>query len=848
MRPLLLLVILAYSTLAFSQREQVWAFNGSGLDFNTSSGEPVGILTSMDTKEAAASICDENGELLFYTEGSIVWNKDHQIMSNGTALTPFANTFMTPTVSTTQGTVIIPMIDSAHKYYIFSLVASEWGQNMGNLYYSVVDMRLDNGLGNIDPNEKAVFVASGLVEKMIPIVGNNCNIWLLTCSQDERFHAFEITASGINPNAVVSDVGVGNNRDVYGALAASPDRRRVAAASTSRASIFDFDASTGRVTNELVVHRRAAYGVCFSPDNSKLYISGFGIQSAQTIQFDLSINHPDSIRESATNLGGLQFVNLKAGPDDKIYFGSSSSRLGVIRFPNLRGQACEFTPNAILLPGNPGISSNPALPNAVPVLQKEIITTSQTFAPRFTDTLAVNAQVQSGSDYLWNDGLTGPDRIIRTSGTYWVNYHLPPCRKQTDTFHVHFPCALPEIETRPSCGTASVGAAWVIVPSHHAATYSYTWSDPGGTLLSDSDSLLEVPAGVYSLRITTNTGCDTMVYVEIDADDFQVSFHTDSLICEGEEQIFENTSDGYYEQFYWSFGDQHTASSHSPVHTYPESGVYTAMLIGEGRYCTDTAVQNIRVDGVVEALQLIPSVKSLCVGETVVLHTELDPTFTNLVWDFGDQSIVRSLQENAQHAYDEAGKKVISLSASFRACPELIAKDSLHVYPLPAVYLGKDTTICPKGAPILLSNRFESEERVHYLWNTGARSTTLQATQAGLYSLRVTSEEGCSSTEDIRISKDCYIDIPNVFSPNGDGVNDYFFPRQLLSRGLSYFHMEVYSRWGQRVFETTNLQGRGWDGSLNNIPQPPGVYMYKIVVETQAGQHTEYLGNVTLLR
>lgn len=66
------------------------------------------------------------------------------------------------------------------------------------------------------------------------------------------------------------------------------------------------------------------------------------------------------------------------------------------------------------------------------------------------------------------------------------------------------------------------------------------------------------------------------------------------------------------------------------------------------------------------------------------------------------------------------------------------------------------------------------------------------------------------------------MNVPSVFTPNGDGLNDYFFPRQFLAKGLTSFRMEIYNRWGQLIFETTNLEESGWDGRLNNTEQPVG--------------------------
>ena len=92
------------------------------------------------------------------------------------------------------------------------------------------------------------------------------------------------------------------------------------------------------------------------------------------------------------------------------------------------------------------------------------------------------------------------------------------------------------------------------------------------------------------------------------------------------------------------------------------------------------------------------------------------------------------------------------------------------------------------------------------------------------------------------------MNLPNVFSPNGDGVNDYFYPRQMLTRGLTSFNMNIYNRWGQLVYQTNSIDGRGWDGNFNNIPQPTGVYVYIIDATFKDGQVEHHQGNLTLLR
>jgi gliding motility-associated-like protein len=90
--------------------------------------------------------------------------------------------------------------------------------------------------------------------------------------------------------------------------------------------------------------------------------------------------------------------------------------------------------------------------------------------------------------------------------------------------------------------------------------------------------------------------------------------------------------------------------------------------------------------------------------------------------------------------------------------------------------------------------------------------------------------------------------VPNVFTPNGDNMNDYFLPRQWLSKGVTYFKMIIYNRWGQEIYSTTKVDGRGWDGKFNGVDQPQGVFVYTIDVKFKDGTSEKKQGNVTLLR
>lgn len=328
---------------------------------------------------------------------------------------------------------------------------------------------------------------------------------------------------------------------------------------------------------------------------------------------------------------------------------------------------------------------------------------------------------------------------------------------------------------------------------------------------------------------------------------FNVSADT---ICEGTTVNFTNNSQATFAplKYKWYFGNGDSAVTVNAHYTYNIPGTYLVrLLISDTIGCKDSVQRWIVVDSNT-ALQFYTSDRSVCTGEQVAFNAVYTQNgLSKLTWDFGDHAQEFN-QSHVVHAYLEPGTYFVTVSGDYRACRDTTFRDSVVVHPLPKVMLGPDTTMCPKAPPIVLSNKFTPAPGESYLWNTGETTASIIVRQPGNYGLTVRSANECAASDEIVISKDCYVDIPNSFTPNGDGVNDYFFPRGLLSGSVGGFTMQIFNRWGQLIFDTQNPQGRGWDGNFNNKPQPSGVYIYKIDVVLLNGSVESYTGNVTLLR
>jgi gliding motility-associated-like protein len=357
--------------------------------------------------------------------------------------------------------------------------------------------------------------------------------------------------------------------------------------------------------------------------------------------------------------------------------------------------------------------------------------------------------------------------------------------------------------------------------------------------------------GTFYARLTAYNGhcMDSLVDTITLSHPIKASFTVSpDTVCQHNPVTFTNTSTGAGLTYMWYMGNGAIANTSNTTYTYNRSGVYDVMLIASNAIpCNDTAVQTVYVD----------SQSSINIGVTdSVLCRSTSVTFTGnyssigntgVTWYFGDGD---SLQNSnpVVHSYDVFGTYTVYIKAHYRACLDTSTTRIVSIFQSPNINLGSDTSICKGSQPLTITDRInEKTVGARWKWNTGQTTPSITVTEPGYYSA-VVNVNGCTGVDTVWVQNDCYLNISNVFSPNADGINDYFFPRQYLTRGLTTFSMQIYNRWGQLIFETNTLDGSGWDGKLNNVDQPQGVYVYVIDATFKDGQKEHHQGNVTLIR
>ncbi|WP_121667039.1 PKD domain-containing protein, partial [Mesonia aquimarina] len=348
------ILLFLFSLNTYAQLEAAnWYFGDqAGLDFN--SGTPVALTDGqLVQQEGCATISDENGNLLFYTNGIDIYNANHNIMLNGTGLLGDD--------SSTQSAIIVPDPGDDDQYYVFAV---DYQGGSDGLTYSVVDMTLDGGLGAVISTEKNIQLETPVAEKLTAVYHDNgTDIWVIAHRMDSNdFVSYLVTNNGVNNTPIISNSGLvyisaGIGSGAIGYLKASPDGTKLASATpffNTGLELFDFDNSSGLVSNAQLLNTNANYGVEFSPNSKVLYCTLSSAGTGPLIQYDITQPTLADIQASETVIAtASEYSAIQLAIDGKLYTTNHlNPYLSVINNPNELGTACNFVDDAVDLAGN----------------------------------------------------------------------------------------------------------------------------------------------------------------------------------------------------------------------------------------------------------------------------------------------------------------------------------------------------------------------------------------------------------------------------------------------------------------------------------------------------------------
>lgn len=412
-KSLLSMLLCLLSAGMYAQYDNHWYFgNLAGLDF--SSGSPVPVIDGeLNSTEACGTISSANGDLLFYTNGLTVWDKNHDVMENGTGL--FGDT------SASQSGLVVQKPGSADTYYIFT--AAQFTEADG-INYSEVDMAANDGLGNV--TEKNVPMLTPACEKLAAIYhANGTDVWVLAHHWgSDGFYAWLVTGDGVSETPVISNTGSELTGEVVrsaGQMKFSPDGAKLAVANNNVSlQLFDFDNATGEVSAPLtLVEGETLYGVEFSPKGNALYLAQWG----EVSQFDLEAGDIAASQTILLELPEGAAGSLQIGPDGKIYLSHyNETALTVIHNPDVIGTGCNLAATSLPLGGRLSWWGLPAFITSsfyVIDIIAEMEGCGNTIAFSLESTIEADSAVWNFGDGIVEEGLN-PVHTYEEEGTYTV--------------------------------------------------------------------------------------------------------------------------------------------------------------------------------------------------------------------------------------------------------------------------------------------------------------------------------------------------------------------------------------------------------------------------------------------
>ncbi|MBV7529877.1 gliding motility-associated C-terminal domain-containing protein, partial [Chitinophaga sp. sic0106] len=417
-----------------------------------------------------------------------------------------------------------------------------------------------------------------------------------------------------------------------------------------------------------------------------------------------------------------------------------------------------------------------------------------------------------GYNIRWNTGETTQRINITKAGTYWVNVSNGMCGT-TDTIKVGLiPTPLVDIPDTTICRGQSVKLDAFV----NGATYLWSTGATAASILVGTQEQFWVKV--------TKSGCITIDTVKVSVNPPpDISLSRDTTICPDQSIMLTVNSNGGRIQ--WQTGE----TGNSIVVNRP--GNYWVAVSRDNCVVRDTV--NVRMKPTI-SVDLGPD-RNICPGATITLNGTTENAISYL-WNDGDPNPIKNITASGSY----------KIAVMDKFCQRVFMDSvKVNVTGLPKVNLGNDTVMC-KGETLTLRAFGNGITAVR--WDNGSSAPTLNVRDGGTYTVTVFNDCG-SATDQIRVDfTECEPkpELPNAFSPNGDGRNDVFRP---VVRGPMYeYELRIFNRWGELIFISSD-QHRGWDGKHRGVPVEVGTYVWWLTYKKYAGGTPNVLkGEVTVIR
>jgi gliding motility-associated-like protein len=544
MKSTLLFLLYLSPFLSLAQREQNNWYFGDRAAISFETGQAVAKYDNpQNIYGASASISHPvTGQLLFYSNGVNVWNNQHKTMANGGG------------ISTGQigDVLIVPVPLKFLQYFVF------YTEN-NIVKYIVVDMNNGGGAVTVNP----INIRNNQLAQFAVIRHRYLDaFWFISHDKDNNiFNVTMVDSSGFRPETNLFSIGL--TPQLYGDMVPDNAGNKLAVThyvgNNNNVEVFDFDPVCGILSNPIIVPKQTgwdyAYGVAFSADDSKMYVTYSYQQSFLVQYYGAGFQSNNTIASSPDN-----FNTLRLAPDNRIYIathddGIPGSRIDAIRFPDNLGQACGYVKTLFSTDDGTGRNANFELPSYAKGKQKLLPVKDSLFTVQNvclgdtsefkfnTDNPFDSLLWQFGDDVVNTSTKTDPKYIFTIVGRHQIKLTIYRCGRPfvlIDFININ---PTPQI----NFSTDTVLCAGSVLTLNAPRSEGYLWST--GEITESID--LHKPALIWLKAF--NGVCSNTDTIKVDYyPDIITKLGGHYFICDDDNELVKLDAGGDFIQYKWT--------------------------------------------------------------------------------------------------------------------------------------------------------------------------------------------------------------------------------------------------------------------------------------------------------
>jgi gliding motility-associated-like protein len=900
MKTYIVLFFILTSISLNAQNETIhWYFgNKAGLNFDKGKLEVLAD-SEMDAPAGSASISNEDGLLMFYSDGATVWNRNHEVMENGNGLTGDVNNF--------QSAIIIPKPGNDNRYYlIYSRLTS--GTNPiapAGTFYSEIEFSTQFPLGQV-ALKNAFLDADSPSEKLTATHHKSGeSFWLLTLTAEDNnpeslksvFKVYSITAAGLNTNEVktIVDFGIEN----LGSMKVSVDGKKLfVAANTTDNRLryvfyFQFNNENGEITfvrNIIIDPPGASWppkGIEISPNGEFVYVSFESGNSNGIFQYQLnSTALSDDPRAVIYLRPNTVIESLQLANDQKIYAAlsfkdSDSNYLGVIQKPDEKGFLVDYRPNTIAL--SPGFSRR-GLPNFIQsYFASKIVTENRCFVDEFSFSSESYAPI---SAVIWNFGDGNVGTGINTThtysapGEYTVQGILTVGSKKVTVYRVINAYALPNLlpnQELIECDENFDGLSIFNLNSIRAKITNPELNEELFFYKSQNDLVndnqIEDPKKFQNtepnqeifVKVININGCFESTSFKVIArfvalgtiDDFFVCEDSDGIIGNAQGQfetsILENTikkqlgiANTTSLSFYPTYLDAQTnLNEFAALFSYPSSTIFIKAKEADS---SCGGIQSLKINVNLEPIINLEDSYTICFNPNLKAPIILSASASNDSFEWKNNS-GNVIHRNKDFTLNAIGDFSLTVYKTENGLLCSNTKTFTVKNPESPVFSNvlvntEDETNNIVEVSLTGNSTYEfSLDNINFFGNS--TSYTFTNVNPGLRTVYVRDLNTCEQSIQTNVS---VIGFKKFFTPNGDGENDFWNVNGLDKAFFKSVNVTIFNRYGKVIASITDFTSQGWDGTFNGKRLAPNNYWFKATIIDKDDKIIKESGNFSLIR